>query len=165
MKEIFNNLKTEYFINSTLLNKNFLDQISKINARYEKMHTGEILIVIEKSMSLVEIFSGKTPAQKAFEHFCLKKVWDTETNCGVLIYILIASHYIEIIADRKVKQKLPSKTWEKICQKTVNEFRKKNYQKGLKQILIDTSNLLIKHFPSNGKINKRSEISNQPVIG
>jgi hypothetical protein len=40
--------------------------------------------------------------QRAVTMFGKLRVWDTEHNNGVLIYVLLAEHAIEIVADRGV---------------------------------------------------------------
>jgi len=51
------------------------------------------------------------------------RVWDTEDNNGVLIYLLLADRDVEIVADRGVHAKVGDKGWEAICGKMEAEFR------------------------------------------
>ena len=43
-----------------------------------------------------------TPRERALEVFGLLRVWDTEENCGVLVYLLLADRDVEIVADRGI---------------------------------------------------------------
>jgi len=40
------------------------------------------------------------------------RVWDTEHNNGVLIYLLLADHDVEIVADRGVHSRVKPPEWE-----------------------------------------------------
>jgi uncharacterized membrane protein len=40
------------------------------------------------------------------------RVWDTEHNNGVLIYLLLAEHAIEIVADRGLARHVPQAHWD-----------------------------------------------------
>ena len=40
------------------------------------------------------------------------RVWDTEHNNGVLIYLLLAEHAIEIVADRGLNEQVPPQQWQ-----------------------------------------------------
>ena len=51
---------------------------------------------------------GITPRERAIDVFSELRVWDTELNNGVLIYVLLADHAIEIVADRGIHAKVGS---------------------------------------------------------
>ena len=47
-------------------------------------------------------------ARRAVTMFGKLRVWDTEHNNGVLIYLLLAEHAIEIVADRGLNRRVPA---------------------------------------------------------
>jgi uncharacterized membrane protein len=41
-------------------------------------------------------------------------VWDTEDNCGVLVYVNLAERKVEIVADRgRSRRKIAAATWQR----------------------------------------------------
>jgi uncharacterized membrane protein len=42
------------------------------------------------------------------------RVWDTEHNNGVLIYLMFAKRRIEIVADRGIAHRVAQETWRAI---------------------------------------------------
>jgi uncharacterized membrane protein len=79
-----------------------LDTIQHAIAASEHRHLGEICFAVEGGLPLAEIFSGTTPRDRAHAAFARLNVWNTEHNTGVLVYILVADHAIEIVADRGI---------------------------------------------------------------
>ena len=50
------------------------------------------------------------------------RVWDTEANNGVLIYLLLAEHAIEIVADRGLGRHVPREQWQAIVAACANRL-------------------------------------------
>ena len=73
---------------------------SSASARSSAVTPGELRFVVEHALELGDLIDRVTPRQRALELFGLLRVWDTETNNGVLIYVLYAEHAVEIVADR-----------------------------------------------------------------
>src|SRR5690349_5271612 len=68
----------------------------------ESLHAGEIRFVVETALDLPELVQDLSPRQRAMQIFGQLGVWDTAQNNGVLIYLLLADHGVEIIADRGI---------------------------------------------------------------
>jgi len=88
-----------------------LEAIEKAITALEARHAGEIRFVIETALDLAELRAGITPRERALEVFGLLRVWDTADNNGVLIYLLMAEHDVEIIADRGIAARVSSAEW------------------------------------------------------
>jgi uncharacterized membrane protein len=58
----------------------------------EAVHTGEIRFVAEASLDGAPLFQGQSARERAIDLFSQLRIWDTELNNGVLIYLLIADH-------------------------------------------------------------------------
>ena len=80
----------------------------------ESRHYGEICFVIEASLHLYPLLRGVTARDRAIELFSQLRVWDTEHNSGILIYLLLADRNVEIIADRGITRPVGNATWENI---------------------------------------------------
>ena len=62
---------------------------------------GEIRFAIETvADARCTILAELTPRARALEVFAHLRVWDTERNNGVLIYVQLADRSVEIVADR-----------------------------------------------------------------
>ena len=69
-------------------------------AASERRHSGEIRVCVEAGLPLSYLWRDATARERAVTMFGKLRVWDTEHNNGVLIYLLLAEHAIEIVADR-----------------------------------------------------------------
>jgi hypothetical protein len=82
----------------------------------EMRHSGEIRYAIENSLAPGRVWRGVSGRERAIEVFANLHVWDTEHNSGVLIYLLLADHDIEIVADRGIAARVPPEVWEQVAQ-------------------------------------------------
>jgi uncharacterized membrane protein len=81
-------------------------------ARQRRRHSGEIRVCVEAGLPLSYLWRGATARERAVTMFGKLRVWDTEHNNGVLIYLLLAEHAIEIVADRGLARHVPQAQWE-----------------------------------------------------
>jgi uncharacterized membrane protein len=58
------------------------------------------------------------------------RVWDTEQNAGVLIYVLLADKRVEIVADRGIHRRVGETAWEAICGNMQREFAAGRFEAG-----------------------------------
>lgn len=128
----------------------------------ETLHSGEIRFVVEGALDGVQLFKDQTAQARAIDIFSQLRVWDTELNNGVLIYLLLADRDIEIIADRGVCKKVGTEEWEKICVTMENYFKENNFHQGVTAGIDAVTQLLQKHFPITS--NDRNELPNRPVV-
>ena len=77
-----------------------LDAIEQAIARAERTHAGEIRFAIETALTPQHILNGVAPRARALDVFANLRVWDTEHNNGVLIYVQLADRHVDIVADR-----------------------------------------------------------------
>ena len=76
------------------------------------------------------------------------RVWDTEHNNGVLIYLLLAEHAIEIVADRGLDAHVePRAQWARIVAGMREAFRAGRFEEGLNAAIDAVDALLRQHFP------------------
>lgn len=96
------------------------------------------------------------------ELFSRLRVWDTEGNSGVLIYLLLADRQVEIVADRGIHAKVGGEAWEAICGRMEQAFREGRFEEGVTAGIKEIGTLLATHFPPQGA--NPNELSDQPVI-
>ncbi len=61
------------------------------------------------------LFRDQSARGRAIDVFSQLRVWDTEKNSGILIYLLLADRDVEIVADRGIDAKVEQAEWEAIC--------------------------------------------------
>ncbi|MDO8706138.1 MAG: TPM domain-containing protein [Sulfuricaulis sp.] len=128
----------------------------------ETTHAGEIRFAVESALPLFPLLRGQMARARALEVFSHLQVWDTEYNNGVLIYLLLADHDVEIIADRGVHARVGSEGWEKICREMEALFREGKFEAGVLHGIHTVSGHLVRHYPARGK--SRNELDDKPVI-
>jgi uncharacterized membrane protein len=116
-------------------------------AAAERAHSGEIRICVEAGLPLSYLWRGATARQRAITMFGKLRVWDTEHNNGVLIYLLLAEHAIEIVADRGLARVVPQAAWDRVLAGMRGAFRAGRFEEGLMQAVDAVDALLAQHFP------------------
>lgn len=150
----------------TLLRKYFspkdLKEITSAVADSEKTHRGELKVAIETKIPLFQVISGKSARDRALEMFSFLKVWDTEENTGILIYILLSEKKIVTLADRGIYKKIGQEKLNIISSKIGEGFRSQAPKNAILTGIKDLTEELRKHFPTKKK--NPNEISNEPYI-
>lgn len=132
----------------------------------EQHHTGQICICVERGLPFSYLWRNATARERAVSQFAKLRVWDTEHNNGVLIYLLHAEHAIEIVSDRGLSQRVPTETWTGIVEHLGHALLSQRYEEGLLQALDAVNALLVQHFPTGGSITpRRNELPDAPVMG
>lgn len=125
-------------------------------------HSGEIRFVVEAALDPLELIRGETPRQRAIELFANLGIWDTEHNNGVLIYLLLADHDVEIVADRGIDHRVGTQGWEAICHEMEAAFRQGRFEAGVLTGISRIHELLCRHFPAGAQ--NDNELSNAPIV-
>ena len=97
----------------------------------EASHAGEIRFAVEDALDGTALFKGQTSRERATELFSQLRIWDTEHNNGMLVYLLLADRAVEIIADRGINAKVGFEAWSKICRQMEVDFKQSNYESGV----------------------------------
>jgi uncharacterized membrane protein len=139
-----------------------LERIAKAVAASEAGHHGEIRFAVEASLDWRPLLKGVTARERAVQVFSDLRVWDTEANNGVLIYLLAADRDVEILADRGVHAKVGAEGWESICKAMEAEFRQGRFESGVIAGVEAVGRHLRTHFPRSGP--DANELPDQPVI-
>ena len=129
----------------------------------ETQHGGQIRFAVEAALDLAALRRNQSAAERGIEVFSELRVWDTEYNNGVLIYLLLADHDVEIIADRGIHAKVGHAAWETICQDMERAFRRGQFEQGVISGIHEAGNHLQHHFPKNsGSI--VNELTDKPLV-
>jgi uncharacterized membrane protein len=139
-----------------------LDAIERAIRETEAQHDGQIRFAVEAALDWTPLLAGQSARERALEAFSELRVWDTEHNNGVLIYLLLADRDVEIIADRGINKKLGPEIWETICREMEVAFRNGQFEAGVLAGIRAVSERLAQHFPPRS--GKPNEISDSPVV-
>jgi uncharacterized membrane protein len=128
----------------------------------EASHAGQIRFVVEGALDGAPLFRNQSARARALDVFAQLRIWDTEHNNGVLIYLLLADRDVEIVVDRGIDARVGTSGWEAICQMMEVEFRNGQFERGvLKGIDAVTQHLAV-HFPKDGAA--VNELPDAPVV-
>lgn len=128
----------------------------------EQTHRGEVRLIVEKGLSFDDAWDGVTNRQRALALFADYGVWDTEDNCGVLIYVNLAEHKVDIVADRGIDRKIDSATWQSVCRTMTEGFRNGQFHEATLAAIGQVNALLREHFPANGA--RPNELPDKPLM-
>lgn len=128
----------------------------------EAAHVGEIRFAVEGALDATSLFNGQSARERALEVFSQLRVWDTEHNNGLLIYLLLADRAVEIVADRGIHSKVGSREWENICRKMETAFKQANYEGGVVNGIQAVTRHLMQHFPASAA--GQNELPDKPVV-
>jgi len=142
-----------------------VEQLARRVAASEARHSGEVRIYVEAGLPLSYLWRDASPRERAVAIFGKLRVWDTEQNNGVLIYLLLAEHAIEIVADRGLSRHVPQAEWQRIVAHMGSAFREGRFEDGLTQALEEVSALLVQHFPRAAGSADVNELPDEPVLG
>lgn len=140
-----------------------LEAIAREVAEQEKRHRGELRVAIEGGLPIQALGMGRSARERALELFTRLRVWDTEDNAGVLVYLLLADHRVEIVADRGIHARVGAAAWETICGAMQREFAAGRFEAGMRAGLSSISDLLAQHFPAQAGDNP-NELPDKPVL-
>ena len=139
-----------------------LSRIEQAVKASETGHLGEIRFAVEGGLYGAPLFKGQSARERAVELFSQLRVWDTQHNTGVLIYLLLADRAVEIVADRGIHAKVQSQEWHKVCRLMEAAFGQSDFEGGVLIGVQAVTRHLRQHFPSDG--HDRNELPDKPVV-
>lgn len=139
-----------------------LERIARAIAASEARHTGEVCFAVEGALPLSAVLAGQRARGRADEVFARLRVWDTEANNGVLVYLLLADQAIEIVADRGLATRVGEAEWTAVCEALAARLREGEYEAGVMQAIAEVSVLLERHFPRGPGDVEHNELPDRP---
>lgn len=128
----------------------------------EAAHEGEICFVVEAALGATALLKNQSSRDRALELFSSMRIWDTEHNCGVLIYLLFADHQVEIIADRGIQATSGAQVWIRICAAMTAAFKEGRFEEGATQGIRAVAQELRSHFPNHNA--QGNELPDLPIL-
>lgn len=137
----------------------------------ERRHTGEVCVCIESALPLEWVWPPLADAQmppllhrRALGWFGEMRVWDTQHNNGVLIYLQLLERHIEIVADRGLNDKVTPAQWSALIDGLAAHLRSGEFEAGLHVALDGVTALLEAHFPADPHRPNPNELPDAVVV-
>jgi uncharacterized membrane protein len=137
-------------------------QIGAAISEGEQRHRGELRLIVENAMPSDAIWSDLSNRERARELFAEYAIWDTEDNCGVLIYVNLAEHKVDIVVDRNIGRQIDAATWQQVCKTMTGAFARAQFEAGTLEAVAQVNHLLATHFPANGA--RLNELPDHPIV-
>ncbi len=147
-----------------LLGSGALQRLHRHIADSERQHQGEIRLSIEAGLPWRYLRHDVPARTRAITLFGKLRVWDTEHNNGVLIYLLLADRAIEIVADRGLSQHIRPEQWQDLTRRMSEQFRQGAFEAGLDLALNQVTAWLSEFFPPAHGVAPRNELPNSPDL-
>ncbi|MBW6495176.1 MAG: TPM domain-containing protein [Burkholderiaceae bacterium] len=139
-----------------------LDAIEEAISAGEQRHGAELRFVVEARLGALAVWAGVTPRARAAALFSDLRVWDTEANNGVLVYVLLADRAVEIVADRGARARVQAEVWNKACATMTTAFGAGDFQGGTVRALASLAQALATAFPPDA--DNPDELPNRPTV-
>ena len=169
LKRLFRHRWREAFAPAQALSAAVLEGLAQQVAASETRHSGEIRIVVERGLPLSTLLGHQGPLkqivrERAVQVFAETRVWDTELNNGVLIYLLLAERAIEIVADRGLNTRVRPDQWQAMVARMGSDFADGRFEAGLSLAVAEVSSLLEKNFALETDASNANELPDQPLM-
>ncbi len=154
------------------IDPDMLERLRRRVSASESRHTGEVRIYVEASLPLAYLWRHMRDGvplhtlarERATSMFGKLRVWDTQHNNGVLIYLLLAEHAIELVADRGLNAIVKPGEWQAMVQHMGTAFAGGHFEDGLTQALDEVSRCPPEHFPA-GPTPNPNDLPDTPELG
>ena len=140
-----------------------LKAIERAVKHSETQHRGELQFAIENALPPARVWRKQSARQRGAEVFSHLRVWDTEENCGILVYILLADREVQIIADRGIAKRVMQSEWDTVAESMQLAFGQGEFLRGSLDGIEQLTRILAAHFPP-GEDAKANELDDKPVI-
>ena len=141
-----------------------LQRIATAIAASEARHTGEVRFAVESALHPRAVLAGMQARDRAHEVFAQLRVWDTRANNGVLLYLLLADHRIEIVADRGFDGLVSAEQWRGACLLVEERLKAGEPEAAVLRGVEALSALVEAHFPRDAGYVDENELPDEPHL-
>lgn len=163
-QRLFRNRRVDAGDVRTALPQAALDHLTAQIAASEQKHSGEIRICVEAGLPWSYICRDAAVRDRALTLFGKLRIWDTEHNNGVLIYLLMAEQAIEIVADRGLNGHVNVETWTQITATLSQALANQQIEAGLSEAVNAVSALLCTYFLADRSLEKINQLPDAPLL-
>jgi uncharacterized membrane protein len=141
-----------------------LQRLTQRVRQSEHQHSGEIRLCIEAALPLRHLMRGVRARTRAESLFQSLGVGRTQGRNGVLIYLLLADHAIEIVVDPVLRTRVDPVHWQGLVANMQAHFRAHHFERGLADAVDAVDTLLREHCPAQGNQHNPNELPDEPVL-
>jgi putative membrane protein len=87
-------------------------------------------------------------SRKAKESFMMLGLHKTKTREAVMLFVSLEEHYVEIMADAGIVEKIDNGAWEVIVQTFIDDVRNEAFGEGYLKAIRSCQTLLVDQFPA-----------------
>jgi uncharacterized membrane protein len=138
-----------------------LAAIERAIADSEQAHAGELRFVVEGPLPLAWLLPGRDLRGRADALFSELRVWDTEGNSGVLVYVNWLDRRVEILADRGISHRVGADFWAAVCRRMEEAFRAGHFTAGVLGAIDEIAAVLRREFPAAAE--NPNELPDRPL--
>jgi uncharacterized membrane protein len=138
-------------------------RIERTIADGERRHRAELRFAVESSLATGQLWRAMHARERALEVFSRFRIWDTEEDNGVLVYLLWADRAVEIVADRGARRTIDAAVWERACAQLADGCRGGQPIEGAVACLATLNDALALAYPADGRANP-DELPNTPIV-
>ena len=162
MKRLLQNIFAGWFCMSRWFPAEKLTHIRDLIAEGERGHAGEICFAVEARYSFWSVLNGLQSRERANQLFSLMRVWDTQDNSGVMLYLQLAERRVELIADRGIAARVDSALWQAICDQFTHDIANGPADSAVLACIEKINALLTTYFPASA--DNPCELPDEPVV-
>ena len=89
----------------------------------------------------------KRASNNAVRQFLAHGIHTTEDRSGLLIFVSLAEHYTEIVADAGINAHVDQSQWDSMIATLVDHAKRGELANGFVEVIQEAGNLLEQHFP------------------
>jgi uncharacterized membrane protein len=162
IKRIGKHLVEHHWRARRIFTSKVLDRIEQATKACEATHSGQVRFVVEGALDGAPLLRNQSARERALDIFSHLRIWDTEHNNGVLIYLLLADRRVEIVADRGIDARVGADGWQAICRALESDFKAGQFEAGAIKGIEAVSRQLARYFPPHGA--HPNELPDRPVV-
>jgi hypothetical protein len=141
-----------------------LARIEAAIAAGERRHRAELRFAVESSLDTAQLWAGLPARERALEVFGRFRIWDTDENNGVLVYLLWADRAVEIVADRDAMRRVDAEVWARACAQLADACRAGRPIDGAVACIETLNDALARAYPPDGARPNADELPNAPLV-
>ncbi len=154
MRRLFSHAVTGRWHVSKMLSNGGANDITRAVREAERGHSGQIKVVIEGTPGVFHVLKNRTARDRAVDVFAAERVWDTNHNNGVLLYLMLAERDAEIVADRGLNGRVSPEQWQEVCANLERDVRAHGFSRAVCSAVSAIGARLREHFPSDENANE-----------
>jgi uncharacterized membrane protein len=144
-----------------IFNAACMSAITQAVQRCEASTQVQVCVIAEQTLPYSYLRKHLPVRERAITLFGKHRVWDTEHNCGVLIYVNMVEHAVEIVADRGIAHRIAQAQWDAWALQLNRAFAQQQYQSGLIQVIDAMAMPFATALPGQGSLNM---IADAPIV-